>query len=388
MISGLLNSKSILARDRSPWVDYIKGICIILVCFRHVYEGLVRIDTVPPSSDVLDYLNLFFFSFRMPLFFIVSGLFLGPSLRKVGFNGYFKLRVQTIFYPFVVWGFLHITLQLVFKDYVNANREPFDYLRLFFRPRAIEQFWYLNALFFVGVLYAFMNTYARFTKVHQFVFGSILYTVAALFNKYHIEGGFLYDVFVFYLFFTIGDILTSFILNKANEKLFSSWKLLLIILPFFLILQNYFTRISFENGDDYYVQRFMPVLFILAALVGGAFIVSVAFILQKYNWLRFLRVVGYHSLYIYVANLMVTSSTRVVLYRFFHIHNIYVLLVVGLIAGTLIPMLMYGIAQKAGAWWLYTLKKPKKSEVKKEEIKNEVPAFGVKKEVEPLGKLN
>lgn len=358
MISDLLNSKTILARDRSPWVDYIKGICIILVCFRHVYEGLLSVTTVPPSSETLDYLNLFFFSFRMPLFFIVSGLFLAPSFNKLGFNGYFKQRVQTIFYPFVIWGVLHISLQLLFKDYVNANREPYDYLRLFFRPRAIEQFWYLNALFFVGVLYAVFKRYARFNIVHQLVLGLVLYTVAALFNRYKIEGGFLYDVFFFYLFFAIGDLLSSFVLDKENVKLFSSYKLLFIILPFFLVLQHYFTSISFDKGDDYYVQRFMPFLFILAALIGGAFIVSIAFILQKKNWLRFLRVVGYHSLYIYVANLMVTSATRVVLYRVLHVENIYILLFVGIVSGVLIPMLMYGIAQKAGAWWLYTLKKP------------------------------
>ncbi|MBL0132543.1 MAG: hypothetical protein IPP79_00315 [Chitinophagaceae bacterium] len=179
-----------------------------------------------------------------------------------------------------------------------------------------------------------------------------------MFNRYKIEGGFLYDVFFFYLFFAIGDLLSSFVLDKENVKLFSSYKLLFIILPFFLVLQHYFTSISFDKGDDYYVQRFMPFLFILAALIGGAFIVSIAFILQKKNWLRFLRVVGYHSLYIYVANLMVTSATRVVLYRVLHVENIYILLFVGIVSGVLIPMLMYGIAQKAGAWWLYTLKKP------------------------------
>jgi fucose 4-O-acetylase-like acetyltransferase len=147
----LFNARHILGRDRNPWIDYARGICILLVVYRHVFEGLTNVGVGSNSYPVLKYFNIFFFSFRMPLFFIVSGIFLGSSLLRKGVGGYINNRFQTIFYPLMVWGIIQVTLQLSFADYVNAKRFPIDYLNLIFDPRKIEQFWYLNALFFVSV---------------------------------------------------------------------------------------------------------------------------------------------------------------------------------------------------------------------------------------------
>lgn len=354
----LFNYNKILSRGRYPWVDYARGICIILVCYRHVFEGLGNVGEGSYNFPLLGYLNVFFFSFRMPLFFIVSGIFLAGSLSRNGTNNYLVNRVHNIFYPLLIWGSIQITLQLIFAEYVNARREPIDYLNLIVEPRKIEQFWYLNALFFVSVLYALTRVYAKLKSWHQLIVGAILFIVATYSNVNQIHLGFLSDVFFFYLFFAIGDNINDFILNTRNYKIFASLRTFLFLLPVFALLQHYFTVINKQHQDDYYVQYNEPWLYVLAALVGGAFVLNVSFILQKFNVLKFLRVIGYHSLHIFVMHLIVTAATRVFFVKLLHVYNIPFLMVISIVLGTLVPIIFYNIINRMGGWWLFTLRKP------------------------------
>ena len=72
---------------RIEWIDLAKGICIVLVVFHHV---MVRYDLELPLSDALS-------SFRMPLYFILSGLFF--KLYE-GFEGFVKRKVNKLLIPF------------------------------------------------------------------------------------------------------------------------------------------------------------------------------------------------------------------------------------------------------------------------------------------------
>ena len=81
----LFNSKYILSNKRFGWIDYDRGISIILVTYRHCFEGLERAGIDFKSFPVFEYINVFFFfGFRMPLFFIASGIFISSSMRKKG----------------------------------------------------------------------------------------------------------------------------------------------------------------------------------------------------------------------------------------------------------------------------------------------------------------
>lgn len=376
---ALFNSEKILTRGRYPWVDYARGISILLVCYRHVFEGLLNVGVGSKSYFFLKYSNVFFFSFRMPLFFIVSGIFLGGSLLRKGTGNYIGNRVQTLLYPLLLWGSIHITLQLLFADYVNAGsyRQPSDYLNLILQPRRVEQFWYLNALFFVGVLYVIIKEYLKFNHWHQIILGSVMYAVAGYLHINNIEVGFLIDVLFFYFFFAIGDLVADFFLDEKNYKILSSAKTLLILLPLFLLLQIYFTEVNLKHDDDYFVQYKMPALFAITALVGGAFVLNISFILQRLNILRFLRVIGYHSLYIYVMHLMVTAATRIVLVKVFGLSNIPLIMILSVTGGILIPMVFFNIMEQMGAWWLFSLKKRESKVVEKRNVQPYYHSTGI-----------
>ena len=76
---NLFNSGYILSNKRFGWIDYDRGISIILVTYRHCYEGMENSGMKMHDYPILEYLNYFLFGFRMPLFFIASGIFVGGS---------------------------------------------------------------------------------------------------------------------------------------------------------------------------------------------------------------------------------------------------------------------------------------------------------------------
>jgi fucose 4-O-acetylase-like acetyltransferase len=352
----LFNSQKVLSTSRYPWIDYVRGISIILVVYRHVFEGLANVGIGSVSYPVLKYTNIFFFSFRMPLFFIVSGMFVTLSLSRKGLRTYITKRFDTIFYPLLIWGTIHITLQLIFAKYINAQRTPFDYLNLIINPRQIEQFWYLNALFFVGILYALVKTKFNIPAWKQVLLGVVLFSASTLLYQQHIQIGFLFDVMFFYMFFAIGDLIADYILNTKNYRFLTSPWTLLAITPVFFVVQYFFTEINLEHKDDYFVQYQVPLLYAVSALIGASFIISLSFNLERLNVLRFLRVVGFHSLYIYVMHLMITAFTRVFFVRIIGTTDIPVIMITSILAGIIIPIMFYNTATRLGATWLFTLR--------------------------------
>lgn len=80
-----------MATKRVEWIDTAKGICILLVVLHHVsqyYEGF----QYPFSKD--------FMTFRMPLYFILSGLFFK---KYNGFLFFLKKKINKLIIPYVFW---------------------------------------------------------------------------------------------------------------------------------------------------------------------------------------------------------------------------------------------------------------------------------------------
>lgn len=364
-MKDLFNARYVLQRNRYAWIDYAKGVCIILVCYRHSFEGLINAGFPTNDYPLLSLVNSSLVTFRMALFFIISGCFIGPTLAKKGFNNYAIDRFKVIIYPLLIWGSIQITLQLIFGNYTNVKRTGFDYLNLLIMPRKIEQFWYLNTLFMVGVLYAFLKSVLRFKSWQLMASAVLLYGIGAIyystnFNMRYelLSYSFIPDLLHYYIFFFIGDMISSFLLNKENTEKIVALKLLIPVFIIFLITHYFYTVVNEEQHRSYYVEFYMPLSYLIIALSGCALTIQLSFLLQKYNRLKFLRVIGYHSLYIYLMHVIFTGSIRVVIAKIFHIYNIPLLLLVSVVSGILFPVIIYNFLVRNGMWWLYSLKKP------------------------------
>jgi fucose 4-O-acetylase-like acetyltransferase len=288
---------------------------------------------------------------------------------KKSFGEYVNDRFKFLIYPLLIWGSIQITLQLVFSKYVNADREMMDYLNLIIRPRKIEQFWYLNTLFVVGVVYAFFKAILKM-NMWQLMFSALIcYASAAVFYVAYdqrtddslefLAYSFIPDFLHFYIYFYIGDLCSQYIMKKENQVHFSSYVVLIPVFIVFLVAHYFFTVINLEKDSDTYVQHFMPVLFLGISLTGCALMIQVSFILQKLNIMKVLRVIGYHSLHIYVSHLIIISAIRIFFVHLLNFTDVPTLIIISVIAGIILPVILYNILVRSGMWWLYTLKKPR-----------------------------
>ena len=360
------NSKFIAHEGRWPWMDYDKGISIILVGYAHCYFTLNGYGPNLQAYPILNYLDVFLYGFRMPLFFIISGVLVSRSLNKKGLRKYIADRANTILYPLIIWGFLEISLKIinarlnphVFHDAAS----PVDYLDLIFAPRITGHLWYLNALFCIGVIYTVVKSKLNFDATNQVVIGFILYCFSGYIHYNRLNMGAITDIFEYYFFFSLGDMVSGIVLDPDSIKKYSSWKVFVPLTVAFLLVQLYCGTLNITRAYDgiAYVEHRVPLLYMLQVLIGCAFSISLSFVLQRSNKLRFLKVVGYHSLYVYAMQIIVMTLLRVVFLKVFKIYYVPVLfpLVWGL--GVILPIFAYNFFMSYNFWWLFTFKKPER----------------------------
>ena len=95
--------------SRIAWVDYAKGICIILVVMMHSTLGVEK------ATGTLTWLHPFIEwakPFRMPDFFMISGLFLASRINR-DWRNYLDSKVLHFAYFYILW----VTIQTFIKDF-------------------------------------------------------------------------------------------------------------------------------------------------------------------------------------------------------------------------------------------------------------------------------
>src|ERR1700741_4837028 len=95
------------AATRVDWVDYAKGICIVMVVMMHSVLG---VEQAAGESGFMHALVVFAKPFRMPDFFLISGLFL-PLVIDRDWRPYLDRKVVHFAYFYVLW----VTIQFAFK---------------------------------------------------------------------------------------------------------------------------------------------------------------------------------------------------------------------------------------------------------------------------------
>ncbi len=348
-LSYLFNT-SILKKDRYPWVDYLRGIAIILVVYRHVLIGLERSKLYVP--EYLVRANEIFYSFRMPLFFILSGIFINGTILKRSFSRLLYIKFENLFYPYLVWAFIQVSLQIALGSYTNANRSLIDYTYILYQPRALDQFWYLPALFNTTMIYVLVKTKLRPSSWIQLLVGICLYLLSPYFERVTM----ISDWMEFYFFFALGDAITDFFFKERVQRFLRSHLTLILVIPVFVATQLYYLNQYSGNRVE----------FLLIALIGCFSMFVLAFNLQVWNILSFLRVLGFHSLYIYVMHVMIAALVRAVLTKVVGIENSVILLLSGIAAGVIIPVILYNLFIRDNfAWRLFYLTKPTNKKIAK-----------------------
>ncbi|MDE2430423.1 MAG: acyltransferase family protein, partial [Burkholderiales bacterium] len=137
--------------NRDLWVDYARGIGIFLVVAGHVSRGVFNAG-IEMNTELFKLTDSIIYSFHMPLFFFLSGLFVLPSFEKYGRNGLIAEKINSVFYPYVVWSLLQGLIEVALSRFTTAKTSIPEVLAFLWQPRA--QFWFLYVLLLIFVIAA------------------------------------------------------------------------------------------------------------------------------------------------------------------------------------------------------------------------------------------
>lgn len=353
------NADNVLRSKRLPWIDYAKGLTIVLVVYHHSFVTLVHSGvTVHPW---LINANLLVYSFRMPMFFMLSGLFIVQSLKKRGVKNYIKYRFRYILYPYLLWAFIQATIGIFFASYLHGSWTLHRYLVIFYEPNATSQLWYLVTLFNTAILFILLDAKLQLKRWHQLILGVVLY----LASPFLFFNSMIQDTTRFYVYLVFGSLISKFILDKKNFRLISSTKLFMPLLLLMIISQYYLHKnlylYKLEMNIDISSSSVASILhhfwgmfqFVAIVMIGCTFILNVCALFQKVGKSSFIRVIGYHSLYIYILHVLLIVSCRLLFVNILHFENAFLILPIQVIIGTIGAVMIYNLCRHLNMNFLF-----------------------------------
>jgi fucose 4-O-acetylase-like acetyltransferase len=314
-------------------IDYARGIGILLVVFGHTWTGLAGASILPPTWPQ-EFVRSVIYSFHMPLFFVISGVFVRRSLGK-GPVAFVRARMARLVYPYVVWSFLQARVNQWLMSQTNSAPTCLG-IGLLVTP--YKQFWFLYALALCDAVYLVCDG-LRLGRLAVLTIGAALY--GGLFWGL---SGFRLDVSPWlqrnFLYFATGAAAQDALLRPvrlSSGVLLASAGILSIIVVWCVKL-----------GLDQ-----IPSTAPLVAGAGIAWALGTAVLLERmgrFDWVRWL---GTLSLQIYLAHVMAAAAVRIGLRRI-GVADPWAHLGIGMAAGVLVPVALDRAARTVGFRYLFT----------------------------------
>lgn len=330
---------------RVGWVDTAKGICIIFVVMMHSTLG---VGLAMGGEGWMHHVVAFARPFRMPDFFLISGLFLGLVIDRPWLR-YIDRKVVHFLYFYVLW----LTIQFVFKAPGMAMEgglaEPFrEYLWAFVQPFGTLWFVYILPIFFV------------FTRAVKRLPVWLVLAWAAVLEVLPVDtGSVLFDEFCArYVYFFAGYALASRIFALADWVEANRGKALALI-ALWAAVNGWlvFTPApealaSLLKGDGALAGGIglasLPLLSLALGGAGAMAIIAISALVARAPWSGWLTWIGAHSIVIYLAFFLPMATTRAVLARTGVITDIGAASLLVTVAGVIGPVVLYGLVQWSG----------------------------------------
>jgi uncharacterized membrane protein YcfT len=288
-MSGLVDSR------RITWVDYAKGICIVLVVLMHSTLGVEK------ATEHMGWLSSFIAwarPFRMPDFFLISGLFLASRIDRP-WRAYLDSKVIHFVYFYVLW----MTIQFAFRGYGIFQSDGAEglmkaYLLGFIEPYGTLWFIYLLAVFFI------------LTKMLRQVPAPLIFAGAAILEMLPIETGWMVldETAARFVYFFTGYWLSSLVFALAAYFQQKSISVLLGLL------------VVWGTANAAFVVQglaALPGFSLILGFVGAGAVVMTAVVLERLAIARLLRYCGQNSIVIYLAFFMFMAPMRIILLKMF-----------------------------------------------------------------------
>ncbi|HZP77883.1 MAG TPA: acyltransferase family protein [Pseudolabrys sp.] len=332
-----------LQNGRVDWVDYAKGFCIVFVVMMHSTLG---VEAAAGREGFMHALVAFARPFRMPDFFMISGLFLGLVIDR-DWRTYLDRKVVHFAYFYVLW----MTIQFVVKaPSIAAAGGAGEVMRLYLLS-LIDPF---GTLWFIYLLPIFMV----FTKLTRNVPPWLIWIVAALLQSAPIDTGWtVIDEFAGrFVYFYTGYWLARYVFALAARVQAKPLHALGGLALWGLL-----------NGSlVYFGYATIPGISLALGLVGAAAVVSISALFAKSHVFEPLRYCGENSIVVYLAFFLPMAATRALLLKTGIIADVGVMAIIITAAGVLGSLSLFWLTRgtplrflfkRPAAFWL-TEKKP------------------------------
>lgn len=332
---------------RLTWVDSAKGLSIILVVMMHSAFG---VGEETGGTGVLHWIIGFATPFRMPEFFLISGLFLSQVIARP-WRLFADRRVLHYFYFYGLWALLLI----LFKVGLGA-RDPMlaaEYLAwAVIEPYSVLWFIYMLAVF---------SAAAKLLWQLRVPHWAVLALAAGLQMVPVASGVAIVNEFSeYFVFFFAGYALAPAVFRLVDwvddhadlaVMALTAWALINLGLVFSPDIDLGFVHVPGYEVLPTHVQMGLaelPGLRLALAVAGSLALCVAAALLGRFRVMEWLRWLGAHSIVVYLAFSIPMAVSRVVLFKFAPELGTSALSVLVLLAATISPLVLYAIVQRTG----------------------------------------
>lgn len=281
--------------NRELTIDYARSIAIFLVIIGHLIQYNIQ------NFDD-NYFFKLIYSFRMPLFMLISGYVSYKSLFEKDIKIDLNNKLKSVFYPFVLWSLIYYVIN-----------EKFDYINIFLSPAS--GYWFLWVLFWIYIITKFSILLYNVNKYLSIIPFLILMT----FSTNHFEISMIRYMFIY---FFIGLLLARY---KSNISVYlTKMNKFLIIVSLITLIIVFVSLIPFyDRGMNFYYEYFgsnsigIKLLAygfkIILALIGITLTLIFSYkINQKLRKNNILLVIGSkYTLHFYLLNIFLVSTVSI-----------------------------------------------------------------------------
>jgi uncharacterized membrane protein YcfT len=312
-----------LRGKRVDWVDYAKGICIVMVVMMHSTLG---VEAAAGREGWLHALVAFAKPFRMPDFFLISGLFLARVIDR-DWRLYFDRKVVHFAYFYVLW----MTIQFVFKAPGLAVQDGVTAVISLYAVSFIEPFGTLWFIYLLPIFFIVSKLTCRVPPI-------IVWVIAAALEIAPITTGWtVIDEFAGrFVYFYTGYVLAPHIFRLARFVTDAAPARTAVALLSWVLLNGV---LVFAGLAD------LTLMSLALGLLGAMAIVCIAALLAQSGVADCLRYCGKHSIVIYLAFFLPMAATRTLLLKSGFIADVGTMAVLVTLAGVIGSLLIYWLVR-------------------------------------------
>jgi uncharacterized membrane protein YcfT len=332
--------------QRLDWVDTAKGLSILLVVMMHSAYG---VGEATGGTGVLHWIIAWATPFRMPEFFLISGLFLANVIGR-DWQRFADRRVVHYLYFYALWAIIHI----VFKVGLGAGdpATAASYLAwAVIQPYGVLWFIYMLAVF---------SAATKLVHDWRLPHWAVLAAGAVLQIAPIATGLYAVDQFAeYFVYFYAGYALAPAIFRLADwaaENIglacvgLAAWAAIntgLVFSPGFAV----------EPAGSVMGIASLPGVRLVLALAGSVAPCVIAVLLARLPFMDWLRWLGARSIVVYLAFALPMAVTREILVRLGIVGDTSLLSILVMASAVISPLVLYWLIERTG-WGRFLFERP------------------------------